>query len=214
MPGWSWITKTGDLFTSYLEHMATEFGDSEAILIWDLCNEPFSYTIPICEMGDIVNYERQWLESMYHTLKQMKLKAPVGISMYGSYDVLEYVEPISDILMIHPYYKGDLSDESLKCKFEAKLDAYVEASRKTGKPLLATETCWGELDDEERVANMRYTLAQLKQRGIGWLAHALHHSLVADLHREEHGPVGIAGYMAFIEADGSLRKGHEAFNEF
>ena len=33
-------------------------------------------------------------------------------------------------------------------------------------------------------------------------------------HRPEDGPLGKAGYMAFIEADGSLRPGHGVFNEF
>ena len=42
----------------------------------------------------------------------------------------------------------------------------------------------------------------------------VHHSLVADLHRDEWGPVGWPEWLHFIEADGSLRVGHEAFNEF
>ena len=57
---------------------------------------------------------------------------------------------------------------------------------------------------------MRYTLAQLTQRGIGFTVHALHHSLVADLHRDEWGPVGWPEWLHFFEADGSLRPGHEA----
>ena len=36
----------------------------------------------------------------------------------------------------------------------------------------------------------------------------------ADLHRDEWGPVGRPEWLHFIEADGSLRAGHEAFNEF
>lgn len=42
----------------------------------------------------------------------------------------------------------------------------------------------------------------------------LHHSLIADAHRPESGPVGNPGNLAFIEADGTLRAGHEVFNEF
>ena len=45
-------------------------------------------------------------------------------------------------------------------------------------------------------------------------AHALHHSLVSDLHRDAYGPVGLPECLHFLEADGSLRAGHEAFNEF
>jgi hypothetical protein len=61
---------------------------------------------------------------------------------------------------------------------------------------------------------MRYTLGELAKRDIGFLVHALHHSLVADLHRDAYGPVGDPECLHFIEADGSLRAGHEAFNEF
>jgi len=38
--------------------------------------------------------------------------------------------------------------------------------------------------------------------------------LVADAHRPESGPVTIAGYMAFIEKNGSLRPYHKIFNEY
>ena len=61
---------------------------------------------------------------------------------------------------------------------------------------------------------MRYTVGQLTQRGIGFTVHALHYSLVADLHHDDWGPVGHPEGLHFIEADGSLRAGHEAFNEF
>jgi hypothetical protein len=61
---------------------------------------------------------------------------------------------------------------------------------------------------------MRYTLGELVERGIGFTVHALHHSLVADLHRDEYGPVGHPECLHFIEADGRLRAGHDAFNEF
>lgn len=44
--------------------------------------------------------------------------------------------------------------------------------------------------------------------------HALHHSLIADLHRDACGPVGRPEWMHFIEPDGTLRPGHEAFNDF
>jgi hypothetical protein len=90
----------------------------------------------------------------------------------------------------------------------------VDFAAKLKKPLLATETCWGALDDGKRVEIIRYTLAQLKKRRIGWLVYLLHHSLIADAHRPEFGPVSAPGNLAFIEADGSLRPGHEVFNEF
>ena len=68
-----------------------------------------------------------------------------------------------------------------------------------GKPLIATETCWGATEDTKRVEIINYTLGQLKKRGIGWLVYLLHHSLIADAHRAEFGPLSAPGNLAFIE---------------
>lgn len=87
-------------------------------------------------------------------------------------------------------------------------------AKRAGKELLANETVWGARDDATHVEVMRYTLAQLTKRGIRFTVHALHHSLVADLHCDEWGPVGRPDCLHFVEADGSLRAGHETFNEF
>jgi hypothetical protein len=57
-------------------------------------------------------------------------------------------------------------------------------------------------------------MGELAKRHIGIIPHALHHSLVADLHLPEYGPVGGAGDLRFINADGSLRKGHDVYNQF
>jgi hypothetical protein len=57
-------------------------------------------------------------------------------------------------------------------------------------------------------------MTELKKRKIGIMPHALHHSLIADLHLPEYGPVGGPGDLRFINADGTLRKGHEVYNEF
>ncbi len=80
--------------------------------------------------------------------------------------------------------------------------------------VVATEAVWGALEDGKRVEILRYSLGQLKKRHIGWLAYLLHHSLIADAHREEFGPTGPPGNLSFIEADGTLRPGHEAFNDY
>ena len=101
-----------------------------------------------------------------------------------------------------------------KDAFERRLDEFTRFAGQAGKPLLATETCWGSTDDAQRVEIIRFTLGHLKQRGIGWLVYILHHSLIADAHRVEFGHVGEPGNLAFIEADGTLRPGHGIFNEF
>ena len=87
-------------------------------------------------------------------------------------------------------------------------------AQKVGKELLASETVWGALDDARHVEIMRYTLGELRKREIGFVVHALQHSLVADLHYPAYGPVGGPEVLHFVNPDGSLRAGHEAFNAF
>jgi hypothetical protein len=119
-----------------------------------------------------------------------------------------------DVIFIHPYYLAEQNNGAEKTFFEKMLDSYAALAAKQNKGIVATETCWGSLDDDWRVANIRYTLTELKKRNIGIMPHALHHSLVADLHLPEYGPVDSPGDLRFINADGSLRRGHEVYNEF
>jgi hypothetical protein len=46
------------------------------------------------------------------------------------------------------------------------------------------------------------------------MLHALHESLVEDLHRKQSGVLSSSGSMHFIAMDGSLHQGHEVFNDF
>ena len=61
---------------------------------------------------------------------------------------------------------------------------------------------------------MHAELGLLKRHGIGFLPHALHYSAVADLHRPHSWQTWDSMYMGFIEPDGSIRPGHEVYNEF
>jgi hypothetical protein len=117
-------------------------------------------------------------------------------------------------LSIHPYWVNNNPKAAIREDYENSLDRDVAFALKAGKPLVATECCWGSLDDKVRVESIKYTLAQLKQRNIGWTVYLLHHSLIADAHRPEFGPLSEPGNLSFIEADGTLRPGHDVFNEF
>lgn len=216
MPG-TWISYKEDTFAPYLKSIVGSHTNDDRIIAWDLCNEPFSYSKPLKEMEEVARNEHEWLQSLHNFCKEeIKTEIPVGISIHLGHGMegIEKIEPVTDILMIHPYYTGDQDEEEKKTEFLELLDGYVDFSEKVDKPLLATETCWGSLDDEWRTRNIRFTLSELKKRDIGWMPHALHHSLVADLHRPEFGPVGEPGYLAFIEREGTLREGHDVYNEF
>jgi hypothetical protein len=222
IPGWGWARP--DFYREYFDVIAGEHRNDGRILFWDFCNEPFTYGIMLKDMGEVPSIEFNWLKDMYDHLKALRPSQPVSFSphpMTGFFPSFEEWEAwyekcaaLMDVILIHPYYMGEQDDTQKKAEFEKPLDFWAALAEKQGKGIVATETCWGSLDDGWRVANMRYTLGELKKRNIGMVPHALHHSLVADLHLPEYGPVGSAGDLRFINADGSLRRGHELFNEF
>lgn len=220
LPKVSWLQQKNNLFEDYMDLFCNKYKDDPRILTYDLCNEPFSYNTSFyaqkSEHPDIVQAEYNWLKYIYDYLKEKGVVTPLGISVHPDHrrEGLEYIVNISDVLMVHPYLFESHEDSAAVKKHIELLDTYVEIAKGAGKPLLATEICWGSLDDDYRAKHIAHVLPMLIERGIGFTIHALGHSLVADLHRPEYGPVGKAGFMSFIEADGSLRKGHEIFNKF
>jgi len=214
LPRVSWVQRE-NMFRPYLEATVGRHATDSRVFSWDLCNEPFSYSCLPNEIPEIVKAEYGWLEDTYNTCKSLGAEAPITVGIHPGHGLrgIQQIEPISDILSIHPYWTAD-SPPHERSVYEKLLDEYVEFATAGKKPLLATETCWGAVDDEKRIAIIRYTLGELKKRRIGWLVYLLHHSLIADAHRPEFGPVGAPGNLSFIEADGSLRPGHEVFNDF
>lgn len=202
----------GYVFRPYLEAMFRGHRADERILAWDLCNEPYSYSCPRESIAKIVEAESAWLKGLYDRSKKAGARAPITVGIHPGVSP-EMVNGISDVLSIHPYWVHNAPGAN-KEAFEKKLDAEVAYARQVGKAIVSTECCWGSLDDAVRVESIRYNLEQLKKRDIGWLVYLLHHSLIADAHRPEYGPVGAPGYLGFIEADDTLRRGHEVFNEF
>lgn len=196
-----WFTSFGKkgesptyIFRPYLEAMFKVHASDARILAWDLCNEPFNN-------GREVYLD--WLKHTYSLGKKLGAKQPIGVSVGTSVGDLGAVEPMSDVLMIHPYFAASADWKGLKA-----------FSAKHRKALLATECCWGSIDDKKRVAIVRSDLETLSKQRVGFLAHALHESYVADLHRPQFGPISSAEYMAFVHMDDSLRAGHEVFNQY
>lgn len=165
------------------------------ILAWDICNEPFNSS---CE------HMEPFLENTYHLAKALGVKQALGISVSASLIQVKKVEPFSDVLMIHPYFAAE----------NKGLAEIVTFAFDRGKPLLATELCWGNIDDTERARMIKSDLDVMKSFNLGFLPHAAYESRVADLHRPDWGPLSSAGYMAFINRDGSLRQGHQIFNDY
>ena len=68
----------------------------------------------------------------------------------------------TDVLIIHPYcpHDGCFNSASAKAAYESALDSAVQLSNERNLPLLATETCWGSLDDQQRAQSGAYELRQ------------------------------------------------------
>ena len=192
--------------------------DDDRIVLWDLCNEPLMGGYVDDPGGPVRAAELRWLAWCRDVCRSLGATQPLTIGNYPSAAAVALTEPLSNVVSFHPYYTWNLNPDREPMAdyagFERHLDACVAIATAAGKDLLATETVWGARDDATHVAIMRYTLGELRKRGIGFTVHALHHSLVSDLRRDAYGPVGLPECLHFIEADGSLRAGHEAVNEF
>ena len=201
------------LHLAYLTAVIGAHKDDSRIFAWDLCNEPLMG--PYVDDADnlVTQGELRWLRWVHDTCKRLGATQPFTIGNYGRMAAIELTEPLSDIISIHPYFIWN-DPNADKSAFERQLDACVSFAAQKGKELLASETVWGALDDAKHVEIMHYTLGQLRQRRIGFIVHALQHSLVADLHYPAYGPVGYPETLHFVNADGSLRPGHEAFNDY
>jgi hypothetical protein len=185
---------------------------------WDLCNEPLMGRYVDDPSDPLRVAELRWLTWVAGRTRRAGAGQPLTIGNYASATAVRITEPLVDIISFHPYYmwNGNPAQPHMSSHegFEAFLDEIAAFAADAGKGLIANETVWGAVDDATRVDVMRYTLSELRRRRIGFTVHALHHSLIADLHRPEWGPVGEAGAMHFIEADGTLRPGHDAIREY
>jgi len=198
-----------DVFTPFVAAVVGSHADDKRVLLWDLCNEPMNSTQSPDDKAVIL----AWLTRMGERVRHNRSTAPICVGACPSLDQVKMLEPICDVVTWHPYYAWNSWIKSVD-QFLTDLDETVSFIKGTGKPMLVTETGWGAMTDAKRAEVLRVELSALHDRNIGFLAHLMHHTLVADGHRPEYGPMSNAGYMAFIEADGSLRPHHEMFNEF
>ncbi len=178
--------------------------------MYDISNEPFNNGGK--EKGSI---QLRFLEAMAQQIRELDPRTPVSVGTQGcpgvgGPDDLNLIDSFVDVHAVHPYWIPGTPAEKHAENF-AKM---VEHLVRLGKPAIATECCWGSNDDLTRVRFIRHDLGLLKQAGIGFLPHALHHSWVADLHRPVPGRRWETMYMGFIEPGGAIRPGHDVYNEF
>jgi len=206
---WNTGERFRKVFSPYMEKIVKPHAGDKRVLLWDLCNEPFNSAWDSRGKSTLLN----WLKKVYSGCKELGAKAPLTVGSVPNMEIVRTLEPVSDVITFHPYFAWN-AWITIKEQLEHLMDEARGYSNFMNKPLLATETGWGALDDKKRSETLSAELSALAQRKIGFTAHVLHHSLVADCHRPEYGPITGAGYMAFIEKDGSLRPYHDIFNSF
>lgn len=207
------------LFRDYIQTVVKAHATDDRIIAWDVCNEPLLGPYAQDPQSPVRAAELKWLGWCADETRRAGATQPLTIGCNPSAANIRATEPFVDFISFHPYYIPNphpvvrLAVDTPE-GFVAFLDEIVAFAAEKGKELLANETVWGANDDEKRVEILRITLSELKKRKLGFMAVGLHHSLTADLHSEQFGPVGWAGRLEFINADGNLRPGHEAFNEY
>lgn len=194
----------------YLRELIEAVRSAGDLLMYDISNEPFNNGGK--EKGSI---ELRFLETMARQIRELDSKTPVSVGTQGCPGVggpgdLDLIDSFVDVHAVHPYWIPHIPAETHAENF-AKMVKHLE---RLDKPAIATECCWGSNDDATRVRYIQHDLGLLKQAGIGFLPHGLNHSRVADLHRPVPGRSWETMYMGFIEPDGSIRPGHEVYNEF
>ena len=206
------------LFGEYVDAVIGTHRADTRIAAWDLCNEPLMGRYVDDPDSPIRRAELTWLEWVVARTRLAGAEQQLTIGNYANLTAIRLTEPLTDVISFHPYYmwNGNAAQPHVSTEegFVAFLDEVTAFAAETGKGLVANETVWGARDHAKHVEVMTFTLDHLVRRGIGFTVHALHHSLAADLHRDAYGPVGDPEWMHFIEADGTLRPGHEAINDF
>jgi hypothetical protein len=188
----------------FADDLLERHAGDERIFAWDLCNEP----------NNRLDVYLPWLQRLHDHIRERKEKNCLTIGVDTTQKGIKEakrIAPLCDVISEHPYLIFNNAPEK---RLRGNFDNLVRYANETGKPLLVSETGWGSLSDKKRVESLRIELSNCVDHKAGFLIHALNHSLVAELHRPEHGPVSIPGYMACIEKDGSLRPGHGIIRDY
>ncbi len=201
-------------FGNYITEVAQTLEPLDVVLVHDICNEPLNNCLYWEEgterMRDFVAKMAEYLHSVSRVPVTVGSQAgPWKRTTCGVDCDIDLFAPCVDVISCHPYIVMGREFGSR----EKYLDWILEKAAKYGKPVLATECCIGARTDAERVEIIRKELDGLVRRRIGFVAHGLTPSPAADLHKAKEGQGG-GFFMPFMDLNGVVRPGHEAFNEY
>jgi hypothetical protein len=198
------------LYLDYVADIASRYAQDEAVVVWDLCNEPgLHYT----KDGDPTREGFfTLLQASADELRKHGVTAPIGVGNYGPVHDDERCVGFVDCLLTHRYHVPHCMTEE---RFIANVNETVAFANRHSLPWCVSECTWGKWDDLER-AKLLSSLEVFIEAGAGVLPYVLWDSPAMDAHSKEtgvHYGWGAPEDLSFIRRNGDLRAGHNVIND-
>jgi hypothetical protein len=205
------INEMGEEHGRYVSRVISAFKDDPRIVMWDLCNEPFSYQEAFGDMElvkKLKEYETKFWNTCINVFRGINPIQPVTLGFHGPVsNTPEELYDRVDVISFHPYLGWE--DKG----YEELILSYVQLANRKMKPLLCTETCQGSLNNNTRRLCVHNCLNALLKFNIGWYVFQLCSGEMVSARRDRtdlNAKDGDRGYFPFIHhTDGSIREGHE-----
>ena len=210
------IGEVYDTKRKYIRDVVSAFGRDPRILMWDLCNEPFSY-------GWIYNTDDALLQQLYprevrfwkqciEVFRDAAPSQPLTMGFMDPTDAnIDEVCRLCDVISCHTYLGW--TDDTMQPRVEAN----IRYSNRLKKPLINTETCQGSLDDATRAICIERTLDVMRQAELGFYVWQLCSGEMVSARRDRTDPncaPGDSAYMSFLQWNGKLRPKHEVVKKY
>lgn len=187
---------------AYLADVVGTFGQEDTILMWDMCNEPYSF-LPNQTYTD--KETAFWLDLNEHFHK-LNPSQPLTMGTHSAVTLTpESVYASLDVLSCHPYcgWENDT--------FMDTLAPHVAHANEMGKALVCTETFQGSLSDETRSLCIERCKQGFQAMNMGYIAFQLMEGRMISARRDwtdTNCAPGDRGFFPFVLLDGTVREGH------
>lgn len=189
----------------YLKSVLSAFKDEKSIIMWDLCNEPYSFG----NDRESVDKETDFWLDLISCFREINPDQPLTMGTHSDVEhTPEAIFEALDVLSCHPYIGWE--DDT----FADTLAPHVEHANKLGKAILCTEAFQGSLSDEIRSQCIDRCKKAFKGVGMGYLAYQLMEGKMVSARRDWtdlNCKEGDRGYFPFVYLDGTVREGHSIF---
>lgn len=188
----------------YLKSVVGTFSQEETIIMWDLCNEPYSSEY---EWGEeLLNKQTDFWLDLANYIHQLKPKQPLTMGTHSFVSrTPECIYKELDVLSCH-VYQGWENDT-----FEETLEPHVKHANEIGKALVCTETFQGSLNDVRRALCIERCKKAFKAANVGYIAFQLMEGKMISARRDwtdDNCAPGDRGYFPFVLLDGTVRENH------